>query len=1756
MKPRLFRNTILALATVTVTCSSITMHRAHAATYYWDGNDSAPGFGDATGTWADPTLGTLTSGWSTSSAGTSPVDTNSVSTLATAAATDAVNFGTNASGLGAGTITVSGIVNAGNITFGSQSGSIVLSGGTINRPATATNFTVNSITNPSTIASDITGGAPGTSTLMSKTGNGTLYLSGDNTYLSGTYATGGVLVLDSPTALPVTGLTLNGMVGLGAYGDMTRLTGVSSGYAPDGRIYWRGNGGFAAYGANRNVNLGGAGGYVVFGSGAVGPTVGSMNGKRLILGAADATHTLNWQNGLEIGSGIRDLQINDGLAAVDAEMSGGIRGAAGAGFNKHGTGTLLISSANTQSGPINLNAGTIIVGESTALGSSSASTILTSGAVLDLNGFNIANTSALTLSGTGISNSGALINSSASPSSHAGPVTLGSAEVRIGGVGTIDLGNPATIIGNGSSLTLAGAGGSLGGGLDTGAAQLVVDSSGTWSLFGTSLYTGPTLIDNGSLALVGSASINGSSTITVDTDGGKLLVSSSAPMTSPVTLTQGTLTGSGSINSVEVGNATGGTISNNNGAPGASFAIGTLTFNGGATVNTYSIDASAPIATTNLATNAAGTVTINASSLGWADNTTHELISYGGGSVGGAGSAQFVLGTVSGLSARQVASPTLGDSGTAITLTISGDTPYWTGDGDGAWNVASADNWKQVSDNAGTLYLTNDNVLFNDNASGTGSISVNIDAADVAPNSTVFNNSTKDYVITSSGNFGITSGALVKNGTGKLSINNANSYPGGTTLNAGTLQLGNANAIGSGLLTINGGSLDSSVSNLVNAGNNPQLWNGDFTFIGTESLNLGTGAVTMGGNRTIDVSANNLTIGGVIGGGAVDLTKLGAGTLTLAGGGTFTGNLVVNAGTVAITPAAAGSFSMSNGLIGTTSLNINPFAADGSDISLGGNLSGFTGTVNLGSSGGFNSKLNAGAFGAGAVVNIPSGATWNSSANQEGITINVAGMGNSENNGALQLGNVTLSDTTSLVLKSDTSIGGTGSSTISATISEDGGSFGFTKQGAGTLILTGANTYNGPTAVSAGVLVLQNPAALGGPSSGNSIADGTRVELHDITVTGEDITLAGAGGDNLGVLNGRTGTNVWTGNVTVDADLTRIGASTGASLEVSGVIDDGPNDYRIRFRPQSATATVIVSGANTYTGGTSIFGGPVVASSLNSVVGGSPSSSFGAPVTAANGVIIIGIAGPVNNGTLSYVGAGETTDRTIQIGDNSATPAAGDTGAGAIENNGNGALVFSAPVFNSPTNNTVNTIAPTRVFTLGGTNTENNTIEGVIQNNQVAGNPTAPVALTKTGAGTWILKGANTYTGATTVSQGTLALVGGSQSSPISVASGASLAFDVASPTTSTSTYNLSAGTIKIIGTPTLASYTLTTSTGITGTPTLDAPIEGYALVVEGNSLKLNYVPYDLWASGFPSFSNTYSDVDFDGDGLVTGLEYVLGGNPTANDAASIAPTAFNNGSGLVFTFRRADVANSDPSATVYVEYSSDLNSWTTAQDGVDGVSIVATNDFYGASPGIDKVEVTMPAALAGTSGKLFARLGVSGLPLDPVLFSENFESDDGGFTISKVAGTSWAWGAPASGGPGGVVNAGNNGSLKCWGTDIGNPGYFVDPTTDSRLISPVIDLTNVVGAQLSFAHAIDIPVGDSAVVRILNANTNVEIVSGVFPLTINDNNTNAAAWQNSGPHALPSGAPIRVVWTLTGVGSSTDDYIGWYVDDVSVVKP
>ncbi|HSP43256.1 MAG TPA: autotransporter-associated beta strand repeat-containing protein [Luteolibacter sp.] len=246
--------------------------------------------------------------------------------------------------------------------------------------------------------------------------------------------------------------------------------------------------------------------------------------------------------------------------------------------------------------------------------------------------------------------------------------------------------------------------------------------------------------------------------------------------------------------------------------------------------------------------------------------------------------------------------------------------------------------------------------------------------------------------------------------------------------------------------------------------------------------------------------------------------------------------------------------------------------------------------------------------------------------------------------------------------------------------------------------------------------------------------------------------------------------------------------------------------------------------------------------------------------------------------------------------------------------------------------------------------------------------------MTKTGPGTQVLSGANDYTGATSVNEGTLALVGGSHASPITVASGASLDFTLGSLTTSTSSVDLTNGTVKITGTVDNSSdyLLMTADLGFTGAPALDAPITDYALQLQNGNTEL-WLVYTGGASGYASWSGGAApDIDTNGDGVDNGVAWALGAADPSANAIGLLPTLDNTSDPdfFIFNFNRSDEANDDPNTTIEVEYGSDLSGWTTAVAGPDVVITVTPG-----SP-TDAVEVKIRRTLA-VGNKLFARLNV-----------------------------------------------------------------------------------------------------------------------------------------------------------------------------------
>lgn len=145
-------------------------------------------------------------------------------------------------------------------------------------------------------------------------------------------------------------------------------------------------------------------------------------------------------------------------------------------------------------------------------------------------------------------------------------------------------------------------------------------------------------------------------------------------------------------------------------------------------------------------------------------------------------------------------------------------------------------------------------------------------------------------------------------GDGITTLEGTNTYSGGTTLQGGILGLRNSSALGSGALTINGGTLASVISprtltNNVTVG-------GDFSLGGQGSAITLNGTMNLGGaTRTINLE-NSAAVGGVISNGGLNLTGDVSRSLTLDAANTYTGDTTVSSGTLII--SSTGSLAATN----------------------------------------------------------------------------------------------------------------------------------------------------------------------------------------------------------------------------------------------------------------------------------------------------------------------------------------------------------------------------------------------------------------------------------------------------------------------------------------------------------------------------------------------------------------------------------------------------------------------------------------------------------------------------------------------------------------------------------------------------------------------------------------------------------------------------------------------------------------------------
>jgi hypothetical protein len=152
-------------------------------------------------------------------------------------------------------------------------------------------------------------------------------------------------------------------------------------------------------------------------------------------------------------------------------------------------------------------------------------------------------------------------------------------------------------------------------------------------------------------------------------------------------------------------------------------------------------------------------------------------------------------------------------------------------------------------------------------------------------------------------------------------------------------------------------------------------------------------------------------------------------------------------------------------------------------------------------------------------------------------------------------------------------------------------------------------------------------------------------------------------------------------------------------------------------------------------------------------------------------------------------------------------------------------------------------------------------------------------------------------------------------------------------------------------------------------------------ITVDGTAPTLTSITFDAWADvafSNGTLNNKDATFDFDGGGLATGIEWVVGGDPTTGtDDAANAPTCdvTNDPAYLTFTYRRSDAAHTDANTDIQVQYCTDLGVWIDAVAGPD-IVITEFDNFYETDPGIDKVEVKIKLT-PEFGNKLFTRLKV-----------------------------------------------------------------------------------------------------------------------------------------------------------------------------------
>ena len=735
--------------------------------------------------------------------------------------------------------------------------------------------------------------------------------------------------------------------------------------------------------------------------------------------------------------------------------------------------------------------------------------------------------------------------------SFASPVTM-----------TLNSSTTATFNTAGGNITLANP---LGGG-----GGLTATGGGTLLLSAANTYTGLTTISAGTLALIAPSGSLGTGNLAI-TPGAVLDTSSySSPgptlsgiisagrTSSPATDINGSVT----LQNATISPTTGGTLT----------IGGDLTFSG--TGNVYNYAHGDLVNTTgDVSFNTSSTTSVFPSG-GSIAQGNYTLFTYTGADPN-ASDFQMASSFQSGTRQTYAFSATSG----AVTLSVSGAPPanlLWNVAGSGNWDVATSKNWYNTGTSATDFFYNADNVTFNDLPGG-GSVSVSVTGA-VSPGSITVSNTNVAYTFSGGGAIN-GSTQLIKSGPGTLTINTANGYTGGTTLGAGLLNLGNSAALGSGALTINGGSLDNTSGGAMTLANNiSQSWSSSFTFVGSNPLNTGTGAVTLGTTPTVTVSSGTLTVGGQIS-GPYGLTLSGSGLLNLGAANVYTGDTTI-----------------SSGVLQTGTANSIPFGAGAGNLVFSGvqpavlDLNGINATVNG--------------------LSQPSVSSQSKVVNNQPSSQVVLTVGNN--------GNVT---TFGGVLADNTNgLGGTLALTVTG----------------GALTLTNTNTYSGTTTIGNGVTLTLGTGVAGQDgqlTNTNSIVNNNRLVVNNagpttlapinglstslsgalvqnsastLTLTGQNylssltVNNAGIGGGTINLPNGSSFTNASSIAWTLASAVNFAGAGTitwnggSGTTDIEAPVTDNTGQLTVVSIAHS-TATIVVGNS----GSISVNNFPLVLDNLS-----------------------------------------------------------------------------------------------------------------------------------------------------------------------------------------------------------------------------------------------------------------------------------------------------------------------------------------------------------------------------------------------------------------------------------------------------------------------------------------------------------------------------------------------------------------------------